>query len=316
MHGSGGRRTRRLRRTVLIESCSTTTLHRTDMISHIKAAACAACLVLPLAAGAQSTPEGNLPLWELGLGGVALSTPSYPGSDARESRVLVFPNIVYRGQILRADRSGIAARLFSSDRAELDVGFSGALPSDSDDVDERAGMPDLGPLVEFGPRLKLRLADLGDNRRLRAELPLRAVIEARGGLHGRGYTFEPRLAYEMAGERGLWTLETNLSVVLGDRRINRHFYEVAPQYATATRPAYTADSGPIMTRLGLFGSRYLDKDVRLFGYLRFESYKGAANRDSPLHVKDSGVSGGIGVLWTFKRSAARARGPGTLDPAL
>lgn len=279
-------------------------------------AACAACFILAPAAHAQAGPEPDLPLWEIGIGAAALSTPSYPGSDERENRLLPFPNIIYRGKILRADRSGINARLFSSDRAELDVGFAGALPSDSDDVDERAGMPDLGPLVEFGPRLKVRLADLDRTRRLRLELPLRAVIEARGGLHGRGYTFEPRLAYEMAGEGRAWTLETNLSVVLGDRRINRHFYEVAPQYASATRPAYAADSGLLLTRLGLFGSRRLNQDVRVFGYLRYESYKGSANRDSPLHVKDSGVSGGVGVMWTFRRSAARARGPEPVDPTM
>jgi outer membrane protein len=282
---------------------------------HLRAA-CAACLILPLAAHAQAGPEPDLPLWEIGLGAAALSTPAYPGADERESRVLVFPNIVYRGKILRADRSGVAARLFRSERAEFDIGFAGALPSDSDDVDERAGMPDLGPLVEFGPRLKLLLADLGNGRSLRAELPLRAVIEARGGLHRVGATFEPRLAYEIAGERGRWTLETNLSAVLGDRRINRHFYEVAPQYASATRPVYAADAGLLLTRLGLFGSRRIDEDIRVFGYLRYESYKGAANRDSPLHVKDSGVSGGVGVMWTFKRSAAPARGAETLDPGL
>ena len=286
------------------------------MTTHLKAAGCAACLVLATAAHAQSDPERGLPLWEIGLGGAALSTPAYPGADQRETRVLVFPNIVYRGQVLRADRSGIAARLFRSDRVELDVGFAGALPSDSDDVDEREGMPNLGPLVEFGPRLKVKLADLGGNRSLRAELPLRAVIEARGGLHGRGYTFEPRLAYEMAGQRGLWSLEGNASVVLGDRKINRHFYEVAPQFANSARPAYAADAGLVLTRLGLFGTRRLNQDLRVFGYLRYESYQGAANRASPLHVKDSGVSGGVGVLWTFKRSAARARGGESLDPAL
>ena len=283
------------------------------MTLHLKAATGAACLLFATCAHAQ-TDERNLPLWEIGLGAGALSTPSYPGADERETRVLAFPNIIYRGKVLRADRGGVNARLFASDRAEVDIGFAGALPSDSDDVDERAGMPDLGPLVEFGPRLKLRLADLGGNRRLRAELPLRAVIEARGGLHARGYTFVPRVAYEMAGERGVWTLETNLSVVLGDRKINRHFYEVAPQYATATRQAYSADSGLLMTRLGLFGSRRINPDLRLFGYVRYESYGGAANRDSPLHVKDSGVSGGVGVMWTFKRSAARARGGETVDP--
>lgn len=290
------------------------------MTIRLKAAACAACSSLTMAlasdAAAQSSPERNLPLWEIGLAGGALSTPSYPGADERESRVLVFPNIVYRGEVVRADRSGIAARLFRSSMAELDIGFAGALPSDSDDVDERAGMPDLGPLLEFGPRLKVLLADLGGNRRLRAEFPLRAVIEARSGLHRRGASFEPRLAYEMAGERGLWTLETNLSAVLGDRRLNRHFYEVAPQYATPTRPAYAADAGLLMMRLGLFGSRRIDEDVRVFGYLRYESYRNAANRGSPLHVKDSGVSGGVGVMWTFKRSSRRASGVETVDPAI
>jgi len=285
------------------------------MTSFLKTACCA-CLLLPASAIAQSDLERDLPLWEIGLGAAALSTPAYPGSDERESRVLVFPNVVYRGEILRADRSGINARLFRSERAELDVGFAGALPSDSDDVDERAGMPDLGPLLEFGPRLKVRLLELGGNRRLRLELPLRAVIEARGGLHNRGATFEPRLAYEMAGERGVWTMEGNVSAVWGDRKINRHFYEVAPQYATAARPAYAAGSGLLLSRVGLFGSRRINPDLRLFGYLRYESYQGTANRESPLHVKDSGVSGGVGVMWTFKRSAARARGTETVDPGL
>lgn len=278
-----------------------------------RAACCAACL-LPLVSLAQTDPERGLPLWEIGLGGAAISTPAYPGADERESRLLVFPNIVYRGKVLRADRSGIAARVFRSDRVELDVGFAGALPSDSDDVDERAGMPDLGPLVEFGPRLKVKLADLGGKRSLRAELPLRAVIEARGGLHHRGYTFEPRLAYELAGERGRWSLEGNASVVLGDSKINRHFYEVAPQFARAGRPAYAADAGLLLTRLGLFGTRRINDDLRLFGYLRYETYRGAANRESPLHVKDNGVSGGVGLAWTFKRSSRRASGEERIDP--
>lgn len=284
------------------------------MTSAIKAA-CRACLLLPLAALAQSSPESRLPLWELGVGAAAISTPAYPGADDRSARALVLPYILYRGEILRADQSGIGARLFRSDRVEFDVGLAGSLPSDSDEVDARAGMPDLGTLLEFGPRLKLKLADLGANRVLRAELPLRAVIEARGGLRGQGYTFEPRLVVEMAGERGLWTVQGQLSTVIGDRKVNRYFYEVAPEYARAGRPAYAADAGLVLTRVGLFGSRRINEDVRVFGFLRYESYRGAANRESPLHLKDSGVSGGLGIAWTFKRSSRRAAGTDTVDPA-
>jgi outer membrane protein len=287
----------------------------------IKAAIAAACLLPAFHASAQSTdamPAASLPLWEFGLGAAALSAPAYPGSDDRTTRVLPVPFLLYRGEVLRADQSGIGARLFRSDRLEFDVGLSGALPSDSDDVDARAGMPDLGALFEFGPRLKIRVADIDGfghtPGRLRAELPLRAVIEARGGLRRQGWTFEPKLAYETRGERGLWSLEANTSVVFGDKRINRYFYEVAPQYATANREAYGADAGLMLARVGLFATRQLNPDVRLFGFVRYESYAGSANRDSPLHLKNSGTSAGIGFAWTLARSSRRAAGFEPVDP--
>jgi len=213
------------------------------MHSTINAVIAAACLLPAAYTHAQSAAQGNLPLWEFGVGAFGLTAPAYPGADDRNNRVLPLPYLLYRGEVLRADQSGIGARLFRSDRLEFDVGLAGALPSDSDDVEIRSGMPDLGALFEFGPRLKIRVADIDRNSRLRAELPLRAVIEARGGLRRQGWTFEPKLAYETRGERGLWSVEGNVSVVFGDKRINRYFYEVQPQYANASRAAYGADAG-------------------------------------------------------------------------
>jgi outer membrane scaffolding protein for murein synthesis (MipA/OmpV family) len=280
----------------------------------IKAAIAAACLIPSLHASAQSSEPARLPLWEFGLGAFGLTAPAYPGADDRNNRVLPVPYLLYRGEVLRADQSGIGARLFRSDRLEFDVGLAGALPSDSDDVDIRAGMPDLGALFEFGPRLKIRVADFDARSRLRAELPLRAVIEARGGLRRQGWTFEPKLAYETRGERGLWSVEGNVSVVFGDKRINRYFYEVQPQYASASRAAYGADAGLMLTRVGLFATRQLNPDVRLFGFVRFESYAGSANRDSPLHLKNTGTSAGIGFAWTLARSSRRAAGYEPVDP--
>ena len=280
----------------------------------LKAVIAAACLIPPVHASAQSAGQGGLPLWEFGLGAVGLSAPAYPGADDRNNRLLPVPYLLYRGEVLRADQSGIGARLFRSDRLEFDVGLAGALPSDSDDVEIRAGMPDLGALFEFGPRLKIRVADIDRNSRLRAELPLRAVIEARGGLRRQGWTFEPKLAYETRGERGLWSVEGNVSVVFGDKRINRYFYEVQPQYANASRAAYGADAGLMLTRVGLFATRQLNPDVRLFGFVRYESYAGSANRDSPLHLKNSGTSAGIGFAWTHARSSRREAGYEPVDP--
>ncbi|MBQ5946559.1 MipA/OmpV family protein [Massilia sp. ST3] len=279
-------------------------------------AACWAAALLPVAAAAQTGDGRDLPLWEIGIGAAAISTPAYPGADDRSARGLALPFILYRGEILRADQSGIGARLFRSDRVEFDVGLAGSLPSESSDVDARAGMPDLGTLLEFGPRLKVKIADIDRASRLRVELPLRAVIEARGGLHRQGWTFEPRLVYERAGEGGAWTFQGQLSAVVGDKRIHRYFYDVQPQYATALRPAYASDAGLVLTRLGVFGTRRINPDLRLFGFLRVESYRGAANRESPLHLRDSGVSGGVGLAWTWKRSSRRAGGAESIDPPM
>jgi outer membrane scaffolding protein for murein synthesis (MipA/OmpV family) len=167
-------------------------------------------------------------------------------------------------------------------------------------------MPDLGTLVEFGPRVKWRLAQIDRDTRLRLEVPLRTVIEARGGLRGQGWTLEPRLVVEKRPAGGLWTAEAHLGAVFGNDKINRYFYEVRPEFATPDRPAYNAGSGLMMVRTGLFATRRLNEDVRLFGFVRYESYAGAANRDSPLMKRATGASAGLGFAWTLGRSTARA----------
>jgi outer membrane scaffolding protein for murein synthesis (MipA/OmpV family) len=268
----------------------------------------AATTILPSLAAAQAQPtERNLPLWEAGLGAAAFSTPAYPGADDRNHRFLALPYLIYRGKVFRADQNGIGARLVNDERFEFDIGFAGSLPAHSDDVDARRGMPDLGTLVEFGPRVKYKFADLGEQGRLRFELPLRAVIEARSGLRRQGWTMEPRLVWEKRGEAARWTMEAQLGAVFGDERINRYFYEVAPQYATAERPVYKADSGLMLVRTGLFGTYKLNPDLRMFAFVRYETYSGAANQDSPLMKRSTGTSAGIGFAWTFARSQERAR---------
>lgn len=263
---------------------------------------CALLGALPLAAGAQ-----ELPLWEVGMLGGAATTPAYPGSSDRSTRGLLLPFLIYRGEVLRADQSGIGARLLRSDRVELDVGLAASLPADSDDVEARSGMSDLGMLLEVGPRLKVKLFNPTPASRLRLDIPLRAVIEARSGLRGQGWTFEPKVVYEMRGPQEAWTFDAHLGTVIGNRKINRYFYEVGPQFATAQRPAYEADSGLMLVRAGASASGLVNPDLRLFGFVRYESYAGAANRASPLMKQRTGASAGFGFAWTIKRSARMAQ---------
>ena len=268
-----------------------------------------AMLACAAAAAAQQqapVPAPDLPLWEIGLVGGAVSTPAYPGAEDRSTRALVLPLLLYRGKVLRADRSGVSARLLNTARVEFDLGFAASLPARSGDVAARAGMPDLNSLLEFGPRLKVLLAEPAETSRVRLELPLRVPLELGNGFQRQGLAFEPRVVFETRDKAGKWQAEASAGAVFGSARLNRYFYEVAPQYATAARPAYQAGGGLMMTRLGLNLSRRITPDWRVFGFTRYDHYAHAANRDSPLFRKGSGLSAGVGFSWTAHRSQARA----------
>ena len=249
-----------------------------------------------------------LPLWEAGVAGGTATTPAYPGASEHASRSLALPFLIYRGAVLRADRSGVGARLLDTDRLDVDVGFALSLPARSRDVPARRGMPDLGTLVEFGPRLRIKLAEPTPHGRLSLELPLRAVIEARGGLRRQGATFEPRLAYRLHDDGQAWQVDASLGAVLGNTAINDYLYGVSPAFATTQRPSYAARSGLMLTRLGLGGTYLLQRDWRAFVFLRYDNYSGAANQASPLLRQNSGTSASIGLMWTWRRSGSLARG--------
>jgi outer membrane scaffolding protein for murein synthesis (MipA/OmpV family) len=274
-----------------------------------RAGAAIAMLGLALHACAEQVapaPVPGLPLWEIGLFGGAASTPAYPGSADRSTRGLVLPMLIYRGKVLRADRSGVSARLFNTERVDLDVGFALSLPARADVVEARAGMPDLNSLLEFGPRLKVLLSEPSASGQLRLDLPLRMPLEVGNGFRRQGMVFEPRLVYETSSGDRRWKSDVNIGAVFGNARLNQYFYEVAPQYANATRPSYRAEGGLMMMRLGLSLSHELTPDWRLFGFVRYDNYSRAANRDSPLFRKNSGTSLGVGFTWTAYRSRARA----------
>jgi outer membrane scaffolding protein for murein synthesis (MipA/OmpV family) len=219
------------------------------------------------------------------------------------STALVLPYFVYRGEVLRADRGALGARMLRTDRYEFDIGFSAALGASSGDVKAREGMPDLGVLVEFGPRMKINLAQPSASSRVRFELPLRSVLELRGGVHGRGTTLEPELVYEDRPEGPRWRIQAGVSALWGDRKLNNFLYGVAPEFATSARPAFDARAGLIAMRATLTVSYPLGPDLRVYALGRVDNTSGAANRASPLHLSSQGATFGVGLAWTLARSS-------------
>lgn len=241
------------------------------------------------------------PRWEIGAFAVGLSQQAYPGADRQVNRALALPFFVYRGEYLRADQDTAGLRAVKTETFELDLSFSGALGGRADEVPARQGMPRLGTLVEFGPRMRWTLARSPVWGRLRLELPLRGVFDLRDDLASRGLVAEPEATLERRHASGL-TSSLSVGALLGDRRLADTFYGVAPAYATATRPAYAARAGLIGWRLQAAFTQPLSPDWRVFGFVRVDSVAGAANQDSPLVRRTTGATAGLGVAWTWMRS--------------
>lgn len=246
-------------------------------------------------------PAPPQPRWELGALAFGVSQTAYPGSDQQVRRALAVPYFIYRGRFLRADRDTAGLRAVKTQRFELDLGFAGAFAARSDRIEARSGMPDLGTLVEFGPRLKWKLHEGGAGSRWQLELPLRGVYDLDDGAAYRGLAFEPELAYENR-QPGAWRYGASVSAILADERLARTFYAVDPAFARPGRPAYAARSGLVAWRLSFSASRSLGPDWRVFGFGRIESLSGAANEASPLVRRTHGASAGLGLAYTWMRS--------------
>ena len=244
------------------------------------------------------------PLWEAGAGIAALTLPAYRGSDVSQSFVLPAPYFVYNGDFLKADRRGMRAQLFENQRFDLNISASGSPPTDSKNLPVRAGMPDLKPTVEIGPELDITLWDGNANFDfLKLRLPVRQAFSVSGTPRDAGLIFSPNLNADIRDVFGFpgWTLGIVAGPAFATERQNAYFYGVDSQYATATRPAYSA-------RGGYGGAQFLVSLSKRFNnawigaYAREDTLHGAVFADSPLVETDHYFSAGIAISWIFARS--------------
>jgi outer membrane protein len=257
------------------------------------------------ATGALAQDRAALPRWEVGGVALGVSQQAYPGSDQRVQRAIALPYVIYRGEVLRADGNGAGLRAYRSRDVELDVSAAAAFGSSARGTAARRGLPDLGILVEAGPRLRWTLAGTRQDGRLRLDLPVRAVFDLEDNLAHRGFVFQPGLSWDKEVRNG-WSWGTSASLVFADQRLANTFYGVPASAAIPGRPAYDAKAGLLAVRLGASVSRAITRDWRVFGFARIDSVAGAANRDSPLVRERNGATVGLGVSWTWLRSEATA----------
>lgn len=247
------------------------------------------------------------PLWELGAGATALSFPAYRGSDTNETFLFPLPYVVYRGEVLKADRRGVRGELFQSDRLELTVSAALSPPAPSKDIEARRDMPDLHATFEIGPEFDATLWRSENRARfLKILVPLRAAYTVERSPKHIGWVFQPKLNMDITDLPRMpgWSLGLLAGPVFGDRKQNQYFYSVPSSFETPQRRAYEASGG-------YAGMQYLASMSRRFprfwvgGFLRYDNLAGATFASSPLVRDRDNFAAGIALFWVFAESSTR-----------
>lgn len=249
--------------------------------------------------GSPVRAEKGLPLWELGLGAGALSLPHYRGSDQSYLWWLPVPYVVYRGDLLKADREGARARLLDTENDEINLSFSASAPTRSEDNRAREGMDDLAPTVEIGPVWNHTFIR-GRHHRLDLRVPLRAVFSVESSPQHVGWASTPHINLDHS--LGNWNLGLLTGPVLGDRRFHQYFYGVRESQATPGRPAYQARGGYAGWQSTIAASRQVG-NLWLGLFAKHDQIAGSAMGDSPLVRERQQWSAGIALSWIFARSS-------------
>jgi MipA family protein len=245
------------------------------------------------------------PLWEFGMGVGAVVFNDYRGASAMHAYPLPVPYFTYRGPILRADRDGLHGRFLNQRYVEFDLSANATAPVFSRNSAPRHGMPNLDSTIELGPSLIGHLWRAHDERlRLDVRAPVRNAITLASPPRSIGWVFAPNLSldYRPQGRAAGWNLGVLGGPLYAQRRYHEYFYGVAPQYATAARPAYQAPGGYAGTQLLLALSRRYP-NYWIGAYMRHDWLQAAVFSDSPLVQQRSYWSGGLAIVWMIRASS-------------
>jgi outer membrane scaffolding protein for murein synthesis (MipA/OmpV family) len=126
--------------------------------------------------------------------------------------------------------------------------------------------------------------------------------------NGVGFVFSPHLSYTtrplIAGVK--WNLGAQAGPIFATGEFHQYFYGVDQSFASAERPAYSADGG----YSGAYALMSLSRRFPRFwigAFARFDMLKGAVFEDSPLVRRDYAFMAGVALAWVFAESSKKVR---------
>src|SRR5262249_39740477 len=151
------------------------------------------------------------------------------------------------------------------------------------------------------------LWSLADERaKLDLRLPVRFAITLESSPRYIGAQFFPHLNLDLHEPAGLagWKLGLLTGPIFTRERRNPHLYEVAPEFATPSRPAYAARGGyGGFEFLAAASKRF--RDFWVGGFLRYDTLQGAIFEESPLVKSKRYFGGGFAMAWILGESEKR-----------
>ena len=241
--------------------------------------------------------------WAVGVGLGVFDYTLYPGAKQTNQFILPAPYITYRSPKFEVDR-GIKSFIYNSETIIIDLSADFGLPVDSDDTLARKGMPDLDFVLQLGPSLEFLLNDKNKNYfDARFEIPVRVAFAVDlGNVDNIGYLVEPRftLKHQRLSNTGL-SHKATFGLKIATQEFHAYYYDVAPEFATATRSEYQSDAG--------FGGSFVNyrisyktSDFIYWAFIRYQSLRGAEFEDSPLVLQNDYFFLGAGFAWIFAQS--------------
>jgi len=253
--------------------------------------------------------EQNLqrPLWEFGLFNAAARLPHYRGSDEYKWYVLPLPYIIYRGDIIRANREGIRGIFYDSEYIETSISLYGNPPVSSDNK-AREGMSDLDAIFEIGPGIKWFVFGRHPKDSLYLRLALRAAYSL-GFDHGVNISYQGlrsgiNLIYfnQSFFEKYGLSYGLNAGIDFSNSQLHSYFYDVGHEDVRPGRPYYKSDSGYSGFSLAGTLQKKLTHNLSLGFYTRWDNISGAVYDDSPLVKRDNNFIFGTALTWKIAES--------------
>jgi outer membrane scaffolding protein for murein synthesis (MipA/OmpV family) len=234
--------------------------------------------------------------YELGLGGVAVTYPSYIGSKSSNTFVSPIPYIRYESEKARLGRGGFEYRFFDSDDITIDLSLGASLPVDSENSTLREGMDDLDFAFEIGPRLNYKVYT-DPRHEVTFRLPIRAVISTDiQNFERQGFLVLPNMNYKY--KEGKFQFKLKTGPIWADADYHNYFYGVNQKDVTVTRKVYDAQSGYNGYR-NTISVKYKQNNWNYGAFVSHFNIKGSSFDDSPLVETDNALFLGSFISYTF-----------------